>query len=361
MRKSEGPWYRASRDAWYVEIGGKQVKLAEGKANKKAAEREFHRRMAQAPEALPEPSKLHVATVCDLFLAFSKNHHEQCTFDWYELYLQDFCEQYGRLTIADLKPFHVNRWVDAHAAWGQGSRRAAIGCVKRVFSWADDQGIIDGSPIRRVKKPAGKARDRILASEERTLILATIRDQQFRDFVFTMQETGARPGEVRKVTAANVNLDAGVWIFTKHKTAKRTGKPRIIYMTKAVVDLCRRLMEQYPEGPLFRSNRLAKPFSSNAVRIRFRNLRLKLPQLAGAIAYSYRHSFATDALERGIAPATVSELLGHTDLSMLSRYYSKLSKKTQHLRDSAEQARGGCMSAAVAPNASAPPAPCTTP
>ena len=36
MRLPEGPWYRASRDAWYVEYEGQQVKLAKGKANKKA-------------------------------------------------------------------------------------------------------------------------------------------------------------------------------------------------------------------------------------------------------------------------------------------------------------------------------------
>jgi hypothetical protein len=33
MRLPEGPWYRASRDAWYVEVDGKQVRLAKGKAN----------------------------------------------------------------------------------------------------------------------------------------------------------------------------------------------------------------------------------------------------------------------------------------------------------------------------------------
>ena len=32
-----------------------------------------------------------------------------------------------------------------------------------------------------------------------------------------MMETGARPGEVRRVTAAHVNLDLGVWVFQEHK------------------------------------------------------------------------------------------------------------------------------------------------
>lgn len=42
MRPSR-PWYCTSHDAWYVEVGGKQVKLAKGKANKQAALLEWHR------------------------------------------------------------------------------------------------------------------------------------------------------------------------------------------------------------------------------------------------------------------------------------------------------------------------------
>ncbi|WP_435017457.1 hypothetical protein TA3x_005068 [Tundrisphaera sp. TA3] len=39
MRTSVKPWYRQARDAWYVQIDGKQVKLAKGKANKAEARR----------------------------------------------------------------------------------------------------------------------------------------------------------------------------------------------------------------------------------------------------------------------------------------------------------------------------------
>jgi hypothetical protein len=39
--RPQKPWYRASKDAWYVEINGRQVRLAKGKANQKAAWEEF--------------------------------------------------------------------------------------------------------------------------------------------------------------------------------------------------------------------------------------------------------------------------------------------------------------------------------
>ena len=247
----------------------------------------FHKLMATESRQLPEADTIRVCQVADLFLDYSQKHHEAATFRGYKDFLQDFRDVYGSLFAKDMKPLHVTRWLDSHPGWKE-SRRNAVVAVKRVFNWADAEGLLQPNPIKAVKKPAQGRRDRILTPEERAEILAAIKDQQFREFVFAMMETGARPGEVRKVTAANVNLDLGVWTFIQHKTAKRTGKPRVIYLTPAMVELSRKLIEKYPEGPLFRGPRNKKGNSRNGVRCRFRRLREKLPHLKGVISYTYR-------------------------------------------------------------------------
>lgn len=88
----------------------------------------------------------------------------------------------------------------------------------------------------------------MLTREEQAEILAAIRDEPFRQFVRVMFETGARPGEVARLTAADVNLDLGMWVFAEHKTAKKTKKTRVIYLSPAMVELTRSLVEKYPEG-----------------------------------------------------------------------------------------------------------------
>lgn len=339
--RTHKPWYRASNDAWYVEINGKQVRLAKGQANEKKAYAEFYRRMAQGPGGLPKADTVKVAHVCDLFLSWSQKHHEDRSFKWYRSFLQSFCgfDRVGTLPALEVKPFHVTQWLDANPKW-KTARRCATICVKRAFNWAFSEGMISENPLRSLRKPPSVSRDRILTPKEREELFAAIKDQQFRDFVFALQETGCRPSEVRKVTAENVSLEHGVWILQHHKTRKKTGQPRVIYLTEPMIELTKRLMVRNPQGPLFRGPRGNKPFSKNGVRCRFRRLRQKLPHLKGVISYTYRHSYATDALERGVPVATVAELIGHKDLRMIANHYGHLSEKRRHLQDAARKAAG---------------------
>jgi integrase len=63
-----------------------------------------------------------------------------------------------------------------------------------------------------------------------------------------------------------------------------------------------------------------------------------MPELKGIVAYTYRSSFATDALECGVNEASVAALLGHTNTTTLHKFYARLSKKVGHLKDAATKA-----------------------
>ena len=104
-----------------------------------------------------------------------------------------------------------------------------------------------------------------------------------------------------------------------------------------MVELTRKLAKRHPEGPLFRNSR-GKPWTRNAIRCRFRQLRRKLPQLKGVVSYTYRHSYAADALEQGVGVAQVAELLGRTSTDMVMQHYQHLREKRDHLKQAAIQA-----------------------
>ena len=182
-------------------------------------------------------------------------------------------------------------------------------------------------------------RTRVLSPEERLMVSAAIPDQAFRDFLFAIQETGARPGEVRRLTAENYSRAIGAWELREHKTDAKTASPRIIYLTPAMQALTERLIAERSEGPLF-VNRRGKPWTSNAIRCRFRAIRKRFPELKGVVAYTYRHTFTTDALLRHVPIATVAELLGHSSTRMVEDVYGHLDQHKGYLAKELMKARG---------------------
>ena len=139
--------------------------------------------------------------------------------------------------------------------------------------------------------------------------------------------------------AADADLEAGVWTLREHKTGRKTGKPRTVYLTAAMAALTGELAALNPEGPLFLNYR-KKPWNRNSIRCRFRALRKRFPAFGHFTATSLRRAFVTDALERGVDVAKVAELVGHTGTDMVMRHYHQLQERVKHMRDMAEKAVG---------------------
>jgi integrase len=337
MRRATKPWFRSFNNTWYVQVSGKQVPLAKGRENQKEAYRRFYELMALETGVVPvQITNVQAAVLFDLFLDWSLCHNEQVTSDFYKYFLQDFADLYGGLEVKLLKPFHITKWLDAKP-WGATTRNRAISCVKRALNWAVGEGLVPDNPLKTVRKPQAQRRERILSEDEHHLILDSIKDLAFREFLLALRETGCRPAEIRKVAKEHVDLTNGLWVFHKHKTRGKTGKPRVIYLTPTMIDLTRELLARNPDGPLFRNMR-GRAWSGNAIRIRFRNLRKKFPQLNGVTAYVVRHTYCTDALERGVPIATLAELLGHESTRMIDQHYAHLAEKREYLRQAAIRA-----------------------
>jgi len=330
------PFFRQSKDAWYLQIGKRQISLGR---NREEAFRRYQEISLHEFGSFATPKQSSKATklieLFDLFLEWAQTHTS--SYNWYRHFLQKFASKYGQLSLHELKPFHVTRWLSGHS-WGNTTQNKAISILKRGLNWALEQGLITTNPLAKLKKPREDRRSRILEPREHSLIMSEVKDEEFRQYLTALHETGARPGEITRITAADVDLERGVWILDKHKTWKHTGKPRIIYLNDAMQQLSRSLCEKFPSGALFRNSR-GLAWSKNAVRIRFRNLRKKLPQLKDVVAYTYRHTFTTEALQNGVGVAQVAELLGHTNTNMVMQHYSHLSERQDYLRRMAEMAR----------------------
>ena len=273
------PFFRASKKAWYCQLGKRQFSLG---PDEREAWKKFHRLMADgAPKKPTEPPT--VLLVCDQFLDSVQRSAKPETYKWRKHFLQSFCTKFGALKVSDLKPKHVTSWLN-ETKWGASTRYSAIASVKRAV----------------------KRREVMISEEDRRRIAESIKDRAFKRYLFALGQTGMRPGEIRAVTAAEFHGDT--LIFAEHKSAHH-GKPRVVFLNEPMRLLVAELAEENPTGPLFLNSR-GMPWTQNAVRIRFRNLRLKLGLPKGSVAYCYRHGYATDMLHKGHDPLTVAQLLG---------------------------------------------------
>jgi integrase len=232
MARRPKPWFRTETGWWMVTLGGKQHKLAEGKKNKSLAYDRFHEfsLLASAPA---EASNARVAAVCEDFLNWSEKRQPAETCRGYRFYVQAFCEGCGYLQVEQLKPYHVTRWLDKKS-WNETTQCNAIRAVIRVFNWAKKQGFVKENPLRGIERPRPKRRERCLTDQEyRKLFVGS--HGEFRLFVYALRQTGARPSEVSRLTWPQVR--DGRWILKEHKTAAKTGKPRVIYLPPPMVRL----------------------------------------------------------------------------------------------------------------------------
>jgi integrase len=162
---------------------------------------------------------------------------------------------------------------------------------------------------------------------------------EFRPLLESLFLTGARPGELAGLTCEAVKASGnGVIVLADHKT-KHKGKRRVLYLSDEARALFDRQAERWQTGLLFR-NRYGRKWTADAIGKAMRATceRAKLPPRH---AYDYRHTFATDALARGIPDATVAALLGHSNTTMLHRHYSHLTSQAGVLRSAAAQVRPG--------------------
>jgi integrase len=325
MARTPKPWFRKQTGWWMVTLGGEQKKLAEGRDNKKAALKKFHELQLLVAEA-PESADMRVASVCDAFLQWSERHQAAETYRGYSFYVQCFCEACGYLPVADLRPYHVTKWMDSKA-WGPTSQFNAVRAAQRVFNWAVKEKLLPQNPIKGMERPRQQSRDTYVSDEEFRILLRG-GAPAFRLFLFALRQTGARPSEVRNLTWNQVLQDR--WVLSKHKTVGKTQKPRVIHLTPVMQRLMGFLRRRSKSDLVF-VNCHGKKWTSNAVHLQMQRLRKKLGLRDNLCAYEVRHAFGTYGIVNGVDIATLAELMGHRDTTMISRVYGHLANQTDHL------------------------------
>jgi integrase len=333
MSRPNRIWFRKDTGWWMITLAGKKIRLAEGRENRRAAERKFHELKLVVANA-PEAPTARVADVIEAFLDWAEKHLGQETLRNLKWYAETFAEHSGYLLASALRPIHLTRWID-EKTWGPTTQRNARRVISRAFSWACEQGVLASNPLKGMKCPRAKSRQRAITEDEfRELLRHSTKD--FKVLLFALRETGCRPKEARTLRWSFVRDDR--WVLPDHKTVHKTDRPRVIYLTKPMQKLMRLLKREAESEFVFQNSR-GEPWTVNAMGLRIRRIKKSGTVQPDVCSYLFRHAFGTNAILNGVDPVTVAACMGHSSLEMIQRVYVHLADKHVHLQEAMETAR----------------------
>ena len=335
------PYARNARGkllGWYVLHDDKQVWL--GRFEKEAQEN-YARLLAGKPVIRPEraatlSSAPSVQELVDAFLDARRKGTES-TYEWYKNHLTPFAEKFGAFKANILKPKEVTDWITSHETWGQNMRAGSGRCVIAVFRYADDNDLIKDTPMKRFKREQSVAREGAeLTPEEWSRLSEAMKGTDVEDALRFMRLTGARPQECRLLEARHFQRGQIVFPRLESKGKKRE---RVICLPGEALVIVQRLMEKYPTGPLFRNvHGVAWTKDCLARRCRKLGKQCNIPQL---VPYSFRISYATEAVIAGLDSLVLMKLMGHTSTKMLEAVYAKHGQRHEFMLGQAEKAVAG--------------------
>ena len=203
-----------------------------------------------------------------------------------------------------------------HAA---GSTNRLIILIRYIFNlairWELDG--IEKNPSDNIPLyPDTKKLERFLTEEESKRLFVELERSEapmLKYVVAMLLLTGARKNEVLHAKWSDFDLDKRIWIIEFNKS----GKPRYVPISDAVITLLKSMPRiegcDYP----FANPKTKKPF----VQIFYAwNVVRKKAGLADLRLHDLRHSYASYLLRAKYPLATISRLLGHSNLKTTQRY-----------------------------------------
>jgi len=209
--------------------------------------------------------------------------------------------------------------------------RSDITVLRAFFNYLIEEKLIEKSPInkRLVPKPEYKAITTFDSeSFKRMIDDVKARDKQLYHYLCFLSFTGARPGDIIRLTYGDIiinnNKDDGIRI-----KISKTSREIIFPMYD---DLKNFILEELPDfKERARDELIFKGCKVYNFGKKFFRMKKRLGLNDAFNLKTFRKSFATNLADNGIDGTIVSYLLAHTSVNITSKYY--INKKTDMIKN----------------------------
>ena len=259
----------------------------------------------------------------------------------------------GNLRLGRLAPEHLQRLYSGRLESGlsPGSVRQIHAVLRRALGQAARWGLVARN-VATLVTPPRRSRQEMTAfgpEQVRTLLDAVAGDRLEALYVLAVT-TGMRQGEILGLRWRDVDLDdgsvqvkatlqrtGGVFVFAEPKTA--SSRRQIALTDGAVAALKRhrvaqaeerlRLRRAWEDNDLVFANEAGRPIAAPNLRNRSFWPLLERAGLPRIRFHDLRHTAATLMLGQGVHPKVVSEMLGHSQISITLDLYSHVTATMQ--------------------------------
>ncbi len=178
--------------------------------------------------------------------------------------------------------------------------------VRRFLSWA---GLVEGVPT---VPGSSKSFSQPLSWSQVEAMLAVARDLRDVAILSLLAESGLRAGELLSLTWRDIDLYRGIV-----KVRGKYGKERLVIMSPNAREALSYLFDAEKPRPYDR----VFPITYQALYKKIKNIAKRAGIDPSTVRpHILRHTFATEALRRGMSLPALQRLLGHSDIKVTQRY-----------------------------------------
>lgn len=225
---------------------------------------------------------------------------------------------FGHLPLDRIAPADVDAWFDRCSATAPGGANKALALLRQIMNHAASSGLIAMNPARSTRMNPRPRLTRFLSAEEivrlHEALDRCVAERPARavqaDLIRLLLYTGCRKSEIKNLRWSEVEGDS------LRLADSKTG-PRTVHLSanaRAVIERQRRGTGPFvfpsPANP-------GKPFGDGLPlwsRVRER------AGLEGVRLHDVRHTYASQAVMKGVPLPVVARLLGHREVTMTLRY-----------------------------------------
>ena len=245
----------------------------------------------------------------------------------YKYTLDRLCESVG-VPISKITVFHLRQYIISEKNRGISNNtiKGNVQIWKGFFNWLQHESIIQINPAANLGSIKAKPEEKLpFTSEEIQLIKESCEDDRELALVHFLLSTGCRVSELCSVNRADVDYQN-----LRLSVTGKGDKTRTVYIDNVTAMMLKRYVSGRKDfNPALFLGRGEKRLEIGGVEKILREIGSR-SHVPGVHPHRFRHTFATNMVDRGMEIQEVSALLGHCKLDTTMTYVKVNQRNTEN-------------------------------